>query len=57
MSSQEISTSILTIPNVTDDDSGDYYCIGWIGMQASKSKAAMLHYSGKWYIHMYIKIL
>ena len=40
-------TSTLIIPNVTANDSGEYYCIGWIGMQASKSKTALLYYSGK----------
>ena len=47
ISSQQITTSTLVIPNVTDDDSGGYYCIGWIGMQASKSKTALLYYSGE----------
>ena len=47
LSSKTIITSTLFIPNVTEDDSGGYYCIGWIGMQASKSKTALLYYSGE----------
>ena len=46
-SSANIITSTLIIPNVTDDDSDSYYCVGWIDMQASKSKSALLHYSGE----------
>ena len=43
----EFTTSIFIIPNVSDDDSGRYYCISWIGMEAFKSKSALLYYSGK----------
>lgn len=46
-SSTKIITSTLIIPNVTDVDSGSYYCVGWIDMQASKSKSALLYYSGE----------
>ena len=57
LSTEEFTTSTLTIPNVTDDDSGEYYCIGWIGLQASRSKSAMLHYAGKLihYITTYVE--
>ena len=44
---EQFTTSTFIIPNVTDDDSGEYYCIGWIGLEASRSKTAMLYYSGK----------
>ena len=43
-SSKKVITSTLIIPNVTDDDNGSYYCVGWIDMQASKSKSALLYY-------------
>ena len=46
-SAQQITTSTFIIPNVTKDDTGGYYCIAWIGMQASRSEKALLHYSGK----------
>ena len=45
---QQFTTSTLIIPNVTDDDTGEYYCISWIGMQGSKSKTAILYLAGKW---------
>lgn len=57
ITTQQFITSTFVIPNVTYDDSGEYYCIGWIGMQASKSKTALLHYSGqlqKIYVVVYI---
>lgn len=47
LSTEEFTTSTFIIPNVTKDDMGEYYCIGWIGLQASRSKSAMLHYAGK----------
>lgn len=46
-SSIKTITSTLIIPNVTANDSGRYHCVGWIGMQASKSKTALLYYSGE----------
>lgn len=42
--SQHITTSTFIIPNVNYDDTGGYYCIGLIGMQASLSKTALLYF-------------
>ena len=41
-----IVTSILTIPNVTEEDAGKYYCQVWANHLGSQSKKANLFYSG-----------
>ena len=41
-----IVTSTLTIPNVTEEDAGKYYCQVWANHLGSRSKKANLFYSG-----------
>jgi len=38
--------SIFTIPNVTSEDVGVYYCVVWVNRTAIQSGAANLHLSG-----------
>ena len=45
--SVNITTSILTIPNVTSEDVGTYYCVAEIGRVAVKSQSAKLFLAGK----------
>ena len=51
--SQSCTTSILSIPNITSEDVGEYYCIVWANNQSSQSNTAKLQFSGS-YIHSYI---
>ena len=46
-SSPEVINSTLVIPNVTESDVDQYYCIVWADdIKASKSHAAQLSFSG-----------
>ena len=45
-SSHNITTSNLTILNVTMKDSGVYYCEAWANRKASQSRSASLFYAG-----------
>ena len=46
MTSRGITTSILIIPNVTEEDVGKYYCQVWANNIGVKSEASVLQYSG-----------
>ena len=46
-------TSTLTIPNVTSEDTGKYYCMVWANMAATRSRAANLFLTGKECIFMF----
>ena len=39
-------TSTLTIPNVTDEDVGTYYCVVWASRKATQSRVASLFFAG-----------
>ena len=41
------TTSILTIPNVTSEDVGTYYCVVWANHMAVRSRSANLFLAGK----------
>jgi len=43
VSSPEITTSTLIVPNVTDEDVGKYYCVVWANELAARSKSATLY--------------
>ena len=45
--SHGVITSTLIIPNVTETDVGKYYCQVWTNNRGTRSKAAVLYYSGK----------
>jgi len=45
LSSEEITTSTLIVPNVTDEDNGKYYCVVWANKLATRSKSATLYVS------------
>ena len=47
------TTSILTIPNVTNDDVGEYYCVARIlnSTNSSQSNIAKLRFSGGYRLH------
>ena len=47
MPSVNVTTSILTIPNVTSKDVGTYYCVAEVGRVAVKSLSANLTHAGK----------
>ena len=42
-----MTTSVLTIPNVTSEDVGAYYCVAWIDMIAVQSLAGNVILAGK----------
>ena len=46
--SVNVTTSILTIPNVTSEDIGTYYCVVRANMKAAQSPAANLILAGAW---------
>ena len=46
MTSHGIATSILIIPNVTEEDVGNYHCQVWANNFGVKSGKAVLHYAG-----------
>ena len=46
MTSGEVTTSTLIIPNVTKQDVGKYYCQVWANNVGVRSKKANLYYSG-----------
>ena len=41
------TTSTLTIPNVSSEDIGTYYCVVWVSNKATQSRMANLHLGGK----------
>ena len=45
--SVNVTTSVLTIPNVTSEDVGRYYCVAWANFLAVQSQAANLFLAGK----------
>ena len=45
--SANVTTSVLTIPNVTSEDVGAYYCVAWVGMIILQSLAGKLVLAGK----------
>ena len=47
MPSVNVTTSVLTIPNVTSEDVGAYYCVAWIYLIAVQSLAGNLILAGK----------
>ena len=44
--SHRIIISTLTIPNVTEEDVGKYYCLVWTNNRGLRSEPAHLYYSG-----------
>jgi len=46
-SSSEVTTSTLVIPNVTNHDVGNYYCLVKAGKKTNKSKQAKLTFAGE----------
>ena len=44
--SVNMTTSVLTIPNVTIEDVGAYYCVVWANMKAVESLAGYLNLAG-----------
>ena len=46
LSSHRIITTILTIPNVTEQDAGKYYCQVWANHIRVQSDRANLYYAG-----------
>ena len=40
--------SVLTIPNVTSEDVGTYYCVVWANRRAVQSQSANLFLAGKY---------
>ena len=44
--SQRITTSTLTIPSVTKEDVGEYYCLVWANNRVVRSNTAQLVYLG-----------
>ena len=50
-----LTTSILTIPNVTIDDVGTYHCVVWANMLAAQSRAAKLFLAGK--MHLFLCVM
>ena len=46
ISSVNETTSILTIPNVTSEDVGTYYCEAWANRKATLSLTANLFFTG-----------
>jgi len=47
VSSPELTTSTLTIPNVTINDAGTYYCVVWANRQGAISDEAKLIFAGR----------
>ena len=47
MPSLNVTTSVLTIPNVTSEDVGIYYCVAWANLLAAQSQSANLFLAGK----------
>ena len=47
MPSVNVTTSILTIPNVTSEDVGTYYCVARVGRRIEESLSANLLLAGK----------
>jgi len=45
VSSRDITTSTLIVPNVTEKDNGKYYCVVWANEIAIRSKSATLYTS------------
>ena len=50
ISSVNETTSILTIPNVTSEDVGTYYCEAWANRMAVISLSANLFLAGELYL-------
>ena len=46
ITSGEVTTSTLIIPNVTEEDVGKYYCQVWANNRGLRSEKADLYYSG-----------
>ena len=52
MTSGEVTTSTLIIPNVTKQDDDKYYCQVWANNIGVRSEKANLYYSGT-YVHIF----
>ena len=50
MTSGEVTTGTLIIPNVTEDDVGKYYCQIWANNIGVRSETAHLYYSGMYLV-------
>ena len=46
-------TNTLIIPNVTNEDIGNYYCVAWAKVTATRSKVANLFLAGKVLVTIY----
>ena len=59
VSTPELTTSTLIIPNVTGNDVGTYCCVAWAGRLGTKSNEAKLILAGTVYYYgsMYICML
>ena len=54
VSSPDITTSTLIVPNVTDEDNGKYYCVVWANNKlAIRSKSATL-YASSMFFYTYV---
>ena len=49
-----ITASVLTIPNVTIEDVGAYYCVVWAKLKAARSLAANLILAGIMHLLFYV---
>ena len=57
VSSSRLITSTLTIPNVTEQDVGKYYCQVWANDMRVQSDRANLYYSGNMLLCMYPEVI
>ena len=48
--SVNVTTSVLTIPNATNEDVGAYYCVAWVGLIILQSLTGKLVLAGKLYV-------
>ena len=56
ISSVNVTTSILTIPNVTSEDVGRYYCVVWANRKTAESLAGNLFFAGNTHLYLMCKI-
>ena len=57
VSTPELTTSTLTIPNVTEKDAGTYYCVVWANRQGAISNEAKLIFAGMYNRLIYLFIV
>ena len=54
ITSKIMTTSVLTIPDVTSEDVGTYYCVVWANLKAAQSLAANLILAGTMYLLLHV---